>query len=69
MIYSHILQYTKILLMNTNRPTNMPGISAYTCIIFLDQLQYDILGSRVTIFVIYTAPNKIDLNMGLDLDL
>ena len=47
----------------------MPGISAYTCIIFLDQLQYEILGSRVTIFVIYTGTNKIDLNMGLDLDL
>ena len=49
----------------------MPGISAYTCIFFLDQLQYEILGSRVTIFVIhvYTGTNQIDLNMGLDLDL
>ena len=74
MIYSHIQQYTKILLMNTNTPrfysyNNMPGISAYTCIFFLDQLQYEILGSRVTIFVIYTGTNKIYLNMGLDLDL
>ena len=47
----------------------MPGISAYTCIFFLDQLQCEILGSRVTIFAIYTGTNKIDLNMGLDLDL
>ena len=45
----------------------MPGISAY--IIFLDQLLYEILGSCVTIFFIYTGTNKIDLNMGLDLDL
>ena len=72
MIYSHIQQYTQILLMNTNRPTVIIICLVYQHIhvyFFLDQLQYEILGSRVTIFVIYTGTNKIDLNMGLDLDL
>ena len=46
-IYKNIINEYK-LAYNYN---NMPGISAY--IIFLDQLQYEILGSRVTIFYIY----------------
>ena len=42
----------------------MPGISAY--IIFLDRLQYEVLGPCVADFLLST--NEIDLNMGLDLD-
>ena len=44
----------------------MPGVSAY--IIFLDRVQYEILGSLVADLILVST-DEIDLNMGLDLGL